>query len=131
MRRLLLELLHVMNNPLDAVEVVLDLGGLADQPAERLLDGDDVREDDAGLRGRDVEARADGEEGDGEREQDAHEVETDAEPALVRDREPVCAVLDVDALLVLVEEAVGFAVCADGGETREGFGEVAVQRRPK
>ena len=69
------------------------------------------------MGGRDAEARADGEDRDNEREEDAHEVEPDPEPALVPHGEPVRAVLDVDALLVLVEEAVGFAVGADGGET--------------
>ena len=68
---------NATHNTLDTVEVVLDLGGLADQPPKRLLDGDDVREDDAGLRGRDVEARADGEDGDDEGEEDAKEVEAD------------------------------------------------------
>ena len=70
-------------NTLDAVEVVLDLGALPDEPAERLLDADDVAEHDACLRGRDREARRDGEDGDDEGEEDAHAVEADAEPALI------------------------------------------------
>ena len=48
---------------------------------------------------------------------------------LVRDREPVGPVLDVDALLVVLEEALLLAVRADRGEARERLGEVAVQRR--
>lgn len=92
MRRLLLELLGVVHDPLDAIEIVLDLGNLADEPAERLLDADDVTEYDTRLRGGDGEPRPNGEEGDNESEKDTHQVQPDPKPALIRDRQPVRAV---------------------------------------
>ena len=71
-----------MDDTLNAVHVILDLGALAHEPAERLLHADDVRERDAGLRGRDVETGADSEDGDDEGEENAEEIEADTQPAL-------------------------------------------------
>ena len=98
MRRLLLELLHIMHNTLDAVEVVLDLGGLADQPAKRLLDGDDVAEHEASDTWRYAEAGCHDEDADGEDEEVADEIETGRKPTLVGKREIVCRVHLVNRL---------------------------------
>jgi hypothetical protein len=86
-RRLLLDRRRVVHDALDRVHVVLDLRRLADHPAERLLDGDDVRERDTGLRRTDLEACADGEQRDDEGEHRAQEIETDSKPTLDRLRQ--------------------------------------------
>lgn len=55
------------------------LGGLSNHPGERLRNGQNVRENQTGLRWRYGIPGADGEHGDGERETAAEEVETETE----------------------------------------------------
>lgn len=55
------------------------LGGLSNHPGERLRDGQDVREDETGLRWRYGIPGADREHGDGKGKTAAEEVETETE----------------------------------------------------
>ena len=76
---------------LDTVEVVLNLCSLSHQPSECLLHTDDIAQHNTHLRGRDAVARGDGKNRHHEGEQDTQKVESDTEPSLVRDGQPVSA----------------------------------------
>ena len=82
LRRLLLKLIGVVEDTLGADHVVLDLGELAHQPGERLLDSHHRRETKTRLGAADLVVEDD-DESDGKREQRAEDVEAETEPTLI------------------------------------------------
>ncbi len=107
-----------MDDTLYAVHVVLNLSNLPDKPSEGLLNRDDVGKCDTSLRGGNAESGADGQDGHDKGQDDSKKIETDTEPSLVRNRKPVCSVLDVYSFLVILEEPILFAIGADCGKAR-------------
>lgn len=77
-------------NSLYTVHVVLNFRSLPDKPPECLLNANDVGQRDTGLRGRDAEPRANGQDRDDECQDDTQEVQPDSKPSLIRHSKPVC-----------------------------------------
>jgi hypothetical protein len=108
------------------------------------LGADYVAEREAGLSGGDGEAGGDGENGDDEGEKETEHVDSDTQPTLVRDCQPVSPgteklvlrtqsdegsnkpVFNVHPFLALLSEPIGLAIRSDRSQTSEGLREMSV-----
>ena len=137
-----------MDDALDGVHVILQFGDLTNEESEGLLDADDVTERDAGLGRGDGEPGGDGEDGNDEGEEDTEHIDSDAQPTLIRDCQPVspetersepCTpsdrgrkkpILDVHPILALPSEPFSLAIRSDRSQTSERLRKMSIQRRP-